>query len=433
MAVSDDGGDVTAEGRTTNRRWRRGIVPLALLACLLLVEGAPRVCPTCASWAEPGDRLGRILRLFERHPTRIWTLRRGLRTEHEGAAIAINDLALRGPAPAADTTATRILCLGESLCFGWGVAMEQAYPHQLQRLLTDRKGRSVEVINAGTPGYTTHQGLIQLREMGFDLQPDLVVVPFVVNDVDRLRFFANDGSTDAELSPGSGAACALRNLLGRSYTFVLYQRALLWTARRVGGPRAEAHALASTLRCRVPAGDYESNLRAFVATCRERGVPLLFVVQPLHLPVPEVDASSAELQPLLDTLAAGRGDLATGDARAVAEHARDRIEQVLDLADYATDDEVRAAIELSRTWDAYRCRAQAIRYNAIMRRVARDSGTPVADVSEAVRIRRAACDDGIAVCGEPLYRDAHGDPIHPTADGHLVYAHVITRAIDEMW
>ena len=408
-------------------------MPIALLVCLLLLEIAPRISATCESWVEPGDRLGSILRLFERHPTRVWTLRRGLKTEFAGAPVVVNDLAMRGPAPAGDLSPPRVLCLGESLCFGWGVEFDQTYSQLVEEQLSMRTGKAVEVINAGTPGYTTHQGLIQLQELGFDLQPDLVVVPFVVNDIDRLRFFRNDGQTDAELGAGSRASSALSNLLGHSYTFLLYQRALLGTLRKMAGPQAEARALAMGMKCRVPAGDYEINLRTFVAECRKRDVPLLFVVQPLHLPLPEIDGEPAEVQPLLSTLAADREALSPAEARQVLEHSRGRLHETLDRAIEGSDEQVRSAIDRSREWDAYRCRAQAIRYNAIMRRVASDEGVPLADVTAAMAHRRAVCAEGVGPCGGPLYRDAEDDPIHPTAEGHRVYAHVIFRAIAELW
>jgi len=421
------------EGRPRSRRRRHSIVLIALLACVLLLEIAPRVSTTCEAWVEPSDRLGSILRLFDRHPTRTWTLRRGLSTEFAGTSIEINDLALRGPAPGPAKASRRLLFLGESLCFGWGVAFEQAYSQLVAERLTASTGAAVEAINAGTPGYTTHQGLVQLRELGFDLQPDLVVAPFVVNDIDRLRFFRNDGSTDGELAPGSPAACSLHNLVSRSYGFLLYQRALLGTARALAGPRAEARALSSTLQCRVPADAYERNLRQYVDACRERDLPLLFVVQPLHLPVPRVAGQPADMQPLLDALADGRDNLSSRDAKRAMEHSRDRMKQTIDQALGGPDDQVQAAIDLSRQWDAYRCRAQAIRYNAIMRQIAAETSTPVADVSAAIAVRRAACDEGIEVCGGPLYRDAEDDPIHPNADGHRLYAHVISRILDERW
>ena len=42
---------------------------------------------------------------------------------------------------------------------------------------------SIEVINAGIPGYTTYQELEFLKIYGLQMEPDLVVLGFVFNDL----------------------------------------------------------------------------------------------------------------------------------------------------------------------------------------------------------------------------------------------------------
>ncbi len=66
--------------------------------------------------------------------------------------VNTNARRLRGEAfsdtPAVGTT--RILAIGDSVTFGWGVSQEEAWPARLQQALRAR-GRSVEVLNAGVP------------------------------------------------------------------------------------------------------------------------------------------------------------------------------------------------------------------------------------------------------------------------------------------
>jgi lysophospholipase L1-like esterase len=77
----------------------------------------------------------------------------------------------------------RILALGDSVTFGWGLRGEDTYPSQLASLLaTLRPNRRFEVINAGVSGYGTWQQVLWLRETGSDLQPDVVVVQVHLND-----------------------------------------------------------------------------------------------------------------------------------------------------------------------------------------------------------------------------------------------------------
>jgi lysophospholipase L1-like esterase len=104
-----------------------------------------------------------------------------------GVPVAFNSLGLRdaerSPQPAPGTI--RILALGDSVTFGLGVAQEQTYPRQTELLLGKASGAPVEVLNMGMPGYNTLHQLAQLREVGFALQPRVVVVGYLYNDIEQ--------------------------------------------------------------------------------------------------------------------------------------------------------------------------------------------------------------------------------------------------------
>src|SRR5512134_166244 len=53
--------------------------------------------------------------------------------------------------------AARIVALGDSVTFGWGVPAEDAWPKQLERLLAADGGPDPEVLNLGVGGYNTRQ------------------------------------------------------------------------------------------------------------------------------------------------------------------------------------------------------------------------------------------------------------------------------------
>lgn len=60
----------------------------------------------------------------------------------------------------------------------------EAFPKQLEALLrTNFPGREIEVLNAGIHGYTSYQGLAQLKYRLVRYQPDLVIVQFGINDL----------------------------------------------------------------------------------------------------------------------------------------------------------------------------------------------------------------------------------------------------------
>ena len=103
-----------------------------------------------------------------------------------GTPMRTNSLGMRGPEPRGNG-ARRILVLGDSCTMGWRVAEDESYPAVLQALLAARPGEPpVDVLNAGLAGYTSHQGLVYLRERGLALDPDVVVIALGWNDTTRL-------------------------------------------------------------------------------------------------------------------------------------------------------------------------------------------------------------------------------------------------------
>ncbi|MDQ3802700.1 MAG: SGNH/GDSL hydrolase family protein [Acidobacteriota bacterium] len=81
----------------------------------------------------------------------------------------------------------RILFLGDSLVWSGHTSLGgMLYTRVIEKNLNDAlgaKGRPIQVINAGVPGYTTYQELEFLKVYGLDMQPDVVVLVFALNDV----------------------------------------------------------------------------------------------------------------------------------------------------------------------------------------------------------------------------------------------------------
>ncbi len=72
----------------------------------------------------------------------------------------------------------RVLVLGDSFTWGFGVEQEQIFTEVIEKSEQD-----LEVINAGVSGYSPDQELIWLREQGMHFQPDLVLLVLSGNDV----------------------------------------------------------------------------------------------------------------------------------------------------------------------------------------------------------------------------------------------------------
>ena len=135
----------------------------------------------------------------------------------EPVAFSTNSFGARGPEPLVPKPkgVLRVLCLGDETTVAAELPAEDAYPAQLQVLLTLAIGSQVEVINAGLPGSCPRIAALQLRHRLLALQPDLVVLHFDMSDVAEdaaiRRFVALDrkGHPTLATHPATRKACQL--------------------------------------------------------------------------------------------------------------------------------------------------------------------------------------------------------------------------------
>jgi hypothetical protein len=138
-------------------------------------------------WAKRHRKLGRIYYEFDEwSPTRGWALKANVRNvpvAGGGKVLSSNSKGLRGPReytyekPAG---VTRIVVLGDSFTFGEDVGDDETYSHRLEEMLP-----GVEVLNLGVHGYGHDQMLVYLREEGLKYRPDVVLLGFLSDDMER--------------------------------------------------------------------------------------------------------------------------------------------------------------------------------------------------------------------------------------------------------
>jgi len=189
----------------------------------------------------------------------------------------INALGYRGPElPAGRAPRTlRIVCTGDSSTFGLGVPEDRAWPFVLQRLMEAMLGDlvTVEVIDAGVPGYTSLQNRVQIERDLLALQPDVLV-------------WMPTGHNDNAHVTGRDDAAALE--YRRGWRFRLSRWALPPALGLAADPATpadtgatqDALAAGARGRPRVPLDAFEANLRAVIAACADADVPLLLIVPP---------------------------------------------------------------------------------------------------------------------------------------------------------
>lgn len=123
---------------------------------------------------------------FEIHPAS------GLRIPVAGMVrrgIAINSLGFRGPELTQPKPAglVRLAFLGGSTTFCAEVSSEEAsWPHLVVDMLSERFPHAkFDYVNAGVPGYTTDDSLLNLEHRVKPLLPDVIVICHASNDLSR--------------------------------------------------------------------------------------------------------------------------------------------------------------------------------------------------------------------------------------------------------
>jgi len=80
-----------------------------------------------------------------------------------------------------------VVGLGDSIMYGVWQTKEDTYLEQARRVLAQRSQRPVEILNLAVPGYNTMQENIVYKEVEGQIQPNLVLVHYWVDDVHQYR------------------------------------------------------------------------------------------------------------------------------------------------------------------------------------------------------------------------------------------------------
>ena len=184
-------------------------------------------------------------------------------------SVRFNKNGLRGKAVPYDKADNeiRILALGNSCVFGFGVGEDEVFSSELEKLLQRRFPRKkITVINGGMPGFSSFNSLNMLGAAGMKYKPD-VLIAYILNNDKALEL--------REDMP-------LLKLRFIRLNWVLAQSGLFNLIREMISadslPVPEMKRGKQTLRPKVSPEDYERNLSFLSDISRRFGMKLYYVI-----------------------------------------------------------------------------------------------------------------------------------------------------------
>lgn len=228
--------------------------------------------------------------MYMPHPFIGYVLRPGLERPAVGPGahgIRVNNLGFRGPDLPLEKPegGLRIVCMGGSTTFCTGATSdEKTWPARLEQGLREVLAgpESIEVVNAGVPGYTTVESLINLELRLVELDPDVLMLYHAPNDarIMQTREFRPDyAHFRTDWTPPAGAAAE-----ERPGGFAL-PRLLAGEAEEAKAPALHQYLFVENFEdLHVPSNRevlaeglavYERNVRMIAAVAASRGIPLV--------------------------------------------------------------------------------------------------------------------------------------------------------------
>lgn len=115
----------------------------------------------------------------------VYELKPNLHVRFQGKQVATNSAGFRDREYSREKPKDtfRIIGLGDSIMFGWGVNDGAAYLDLLEQRLNIEPQKHFEVLNFAVPGFNTAMEVSLFEHKAIEYQPDLVIVHFVNNDL----------------------------------------------------------------------------------------------------------------------------------------------------------------------------------------------------------------------------------------------------------
>lgn len=232
------------------------------------------------------------------HPTRIWSMEPGAQVQF-GVEVKIDENGLRDSN--LDGQEKKWLVIGDSSFFGHGLPDEDTLHEQLTQSHLSN-GHSIGVQCGGVPGYSILQSNLLMEEVGWGLNPDMLIIGNLWSD-NNFEYFVDSQWLNELHSPQAKIIAGLRHF--RSFLLLYsYLRPQASLQSKKGNPQSKISWLRSPNaegKRRVPVEDYAQALDALLSRASEMGVPTL-LFQPANRYRVEQSVEEATWDPYFDAM-----------------------------------------------------------------------------------------------------------------------------------
>ena len=200
--------------------------------------------------------------------------------EQFGAKVTIDRLGMRQTD--IETKSEKWLVLGDSSFFGHGLQDTETLHHHLETALRNN-GQTIDVLCGATPGYSTLQTLDFLTEIGWDLEPSVLIIGNLWSDNNFDHF--QDAQWMEELQSPKNK---LIRLVKHSALFIHLTKLFRPDVFNPAKPEASPHAKISWVRDpyaegvrRVPLDLYIQTLSQIIIEAKQRNIEVI-LIQPAN-------------------------------------------------------------------------------------------------------------------------------------------------------
>ncbi|MDD5355128.1 MAG: GDSL-type esterase/lipase family protein [Candidatus Omnitrophica bacterium] len=361
----------------------------------------------------PNNKLGTldsILQVIEENQALFWRQRPHLNIEFQGVRVSTNSLGFRGKdvSVGKDKQTYRIICLGASPTFGWGVNFQNTYPSLLeQKFKGIYPDKDIEVINAGQIGYSSYQGSILLEKYLLGFSPDLITVPYVLNDIDRYRFYGNKGVSDKELVLNNPFEIAINNTIPKIRFFIFMKEIL---SKFINKDERFAAGIfkkqCNLAKVRVSGDDYRENLVKIINIAKANNIKLIFIKMPINLSLPHLtDSENGILK----------------DGKTLSKFYYDQANKYEKMRDYHN---ASIFFKKAKDYQVIECARDGVGYHKIMEEKSCEYHVPLVDADRIFKLEGEGK-------SKSLFNSPH-DPVHPNPEGHRIICEALYNEITSL-